>query len=101
MDSYSIIRQAIVDRQQIIASYGGRVREMCPHAIGTKGGTPQALFFQFGGSSSQGLPAGGEWRCLTIADLSAVVARPGPWFTGDNHSQRQTCIDVVDIETYA
>lgn len=98
VDVYSIVRGAITHRQQILATYGGYRREMCPHAIGTKGGRPQALFFQFGGSSSSGLPPGGEWRCLPLAGLSDVVAVDGEWHTGTSHTQAQTCVDVVDLE---
>ena len=96
-DVYSIVRPAIASRRQIIATYGGHQREMCPHAIGTKAGRPQALFFQFGGSSSSGLPPGGEWRCLPLAGLSNVTAVDGPWHTAP-HTQAQTCIDEVDLE---
>jgi hypothetical protein len=79
--------------------YGDYRREMCPHAIGTKGGRQQALFFQFGGSSSRGLPPEGEWRCLPIAGLSEVVAVDGEWWTGATPTQAQTCVDVIDLET--
>ncbi|MGK2939674.1 MAG: hypothetical protein ACSLFR_18035 [Solirubrobacteraceae bacterium] len=97
-DVYSMVRDAIVSRQQIVATYSGHRREMCPHAIGTKGGRPQALFFQFGGSSSSGLPPGGEWRCLPLSGLSDVAAVEGDWHSGTSHSQSQTCIDDIDIE---
>ena len=29
-DTYNLIRQAILDKQQVIADYGGQRREMCP-----------------------------------------------------------------------
>lgn len=99
VDVYSIVRNAIAHRHRIIATYGGHRREMCPHAIGTKGGRQQALFFQFGGSSSRGLPPGGEWRCLPVAGLSDVVAVDGEWRTGAAPTQAQTCVDVIDLET--
>jgi hypothetical protein len=95
---YAIIRQAIIDRHQILATYGGHHREMCPQVIGTKDNRRQALFFQFAGSSSRGLRLGGEWRCLQIDGLSGVMSRPGEWYTGADYSQRQTCVDIVDVE---
>jgi hypothetical protein len=100
-DAYSIIRDAIVNKKQILATYQGFPREMCPHVIGTKGDVKQALFYQFGGESSSGLkPAGhpGNWRCMPIAELSNVSSRAGAWHTGSNHSRKQTCVDVVDVE---
>lgn len=96
-DAYSIVRQAILDKHHIVATYRGHRRELCPHVIGTKAGRRQALFFQFAGSSSSGLPPGGEWRCVAIDGLSDVTSRPGEWHTRP-HTQPQTCVDLVDVE---
>jgi hypothetical protein len=96
-DAYSIVRQAILDKHQIVATYRGHRREMCPHVLGTKDGREQALFFQFAGSSSSGLPPGGEWRCIPVEGLVDVVGRAGRWHTG--HGTRpQTCLDLVDVQ---
>jgi hypothetical protein len=97
-DVYSVVRQAVVDKNQIVGIYRGHRREMCPHVIGTKGTMRQALFFQFAGASSSGLPPGGEWRCIPIDGLSDVSARPGEWHTGPGHSRPQTCVGHVDVE---
>lgn len=97
-DSYQLIRDAIVNKKQVFAIYRGHPRELCPHAIGTKEGREQAIFYQFGGSSSKGLPPEGEWRCLVIADLEQVEVHEGDWFSADNHSQPSTCIDEIDVE---
>lgn len=97
-NSYQLIRDAIAGKKQVVATYGGYDREMCPHAVGTKNGRPQAIFFQFRGGSSKGLPPEGVWRCLAIDDLSDVFVRDGGWPTASNHSQPNTCIDEVDLE---
>ena len=97
-DNYSLVRQAIINRQQIHATYRGLYREMCPHTLGTKTGRRQALFFQFAGESSKGLPPGGEWRCIPVDELADVVVRDGGWFTDERHSQPQTCVDEIDVE---
>lgn len=97
-DNYSLVKQAILDKDQVQAEYQGRYREMCPHAIGTKNGRRQALFFQFGGESSKGLPPGGEWRCIPVDDLVDVSVEAGDWHTDNRHSQPQTCIDIIDVE---
>jgi hypothetical protein len=97
---YSIIRQAIIDKKQVIATYDGHRREMCPHVIGTKNGRSQALFYQFGGTSSSGLaPIGSHanWRCIPIARLRDVSTREGAWHTASNHSRDQTCVDEIDV----
>jgi hypothetical protein len=97
-DAYSIVRQAILGKQQIVATYRGHRREMCPHVIGTKDGRQQALFFQFAGSSSSSLPPGGEWRCIPVEGLIDVVSRSGRWHTGGHHTRPQTYLDLVDVQ---
>jgi hypothetical protein len=100
--AYDIVKQAIVNKQQVIATYDGHVREMCPHVIGTKKGKQQGLFYQFGGTSSSGPlePDGSRanWRCIPINGLSNVVVRDGEWHTAQDHSRGQTCVDIVDVE---
>ena len=54
--------------------------------------------FQFAGSSSSGLPPGGEWQCMDIAAISNVSVADGPWHTGYGHSRPQTCVKSVDVE---
>lgn len=98
---YDLIRDAILARQQVVAVYHGFKREMCPHAIGAKNGRKKVLFYQFGGQSSSGIGRPGDpknWRCVFLEDLMDIETREGPWFTASNHSQKQTCIDFIDVE---
>jgi hypothetical protein len=100
-DTYQMVRQAILNKQQVCATYNGHYREMCPHTLGTKGGRQQALFYQFGGTSSSGLaPAGsGEnWRCIPVNAMQNVSVRDGVWQSAPNHSRPQTCVDDIDVE---
>jgi hypothetical protein len=97
-DVYQLIRNATLARQQVVATYRGHRRELCPHVIGTKEGRRQALFFQFGGGSSSSLPLGGEWRCIPVDGLEDVVVREGPWHTGKGHHFPETCVDEIDVE---
>jgi hypothetical protein len=99
-DTYAVVRQAILDKGQIVATYRGHRREMCPHVIGTKNGREQALFFQFAGSSSSGLPPGGEWRCIPIDDLTDVSSRAGR-LHGVAGTRPQTCVDRIDVQAAA
>ena len=99
--NYVTIRDAILNKQQVVATYQGHVREMCPHVIGTKGGREQALFYQFGGISSSGpiiQNSPKNWRCIPIEGLSNITVRSGAWHSGGNHSQAQTCVDDIDVE---
>ena len=97
--AYQLIRQAIIDKEIIVATYDGYEREMCPHALGTgKDGGEQGLFFQFAGGSKSGLPPDGQWRCIPIGGLSGVTTREGTWHTGPDHTRPQTCVKQIDVE---
>ena len=95
-DIYDLVRRAIEMRQQVLATYRGYYREMCPHSIGVnKLGEQQALFYQFAGDSGSGLgPPGSpdKWRCLRIDELSDVALRDGEWHTAPGHTRPQTCV---------
>ena len=100
---YALIRQAIIDKHVVIASYHGYVREMCPHVIGKKNGRAQAFLYQFAGGSNGGLRPDGSpsnWRCLHVDELSQVSVREsaGKWHTASNYSEVQTCVDEIDIK---
>lgn len=97
--NYDLVRQAIIEKKQVHATYGGHHREMCPHVIGTKAGSTQAqaLFYQFGGTSQSGLKPEGNWRCIPISGLSNVEVHDGEWHTGYSHSRPQTCVDIIDV----
>jgi hypothetical protein len=101
MNNYELIRNAILNKQQVFAIYETYSRELCPHAIGIKNGRQQALFYQFGGSGSKGPIVPGalsNWRCLPIEGLSNITVQAGKWHTAENHGKAQTCIDDIDIE---
>jgi hypothetical protein len=100
---YNLIRQAIIDKNVVVATYRGHVREMCPHALGKKHGRQRAFLYQFAGGSSSGLePDGswGNWRCLFIGELSDVSIKTssGEWHTAPNYSAAtQNCMDEIDV----
>ena len=101
--SYDLIRRAIERKQQVIATYRGYHREMCPHSLGvSKLGEQQALFYQFAGESSQSLGPPGSpdnWRCLRVDELVDVSLRDGGWHTAPNHTRPQTCVyQRLDLE---
>ena len=93
--TYAVFRTAILERKQVTFTYQGLPREVCPHTLGYKAGKEQALVFQFAGQSSKGLPPGGEWSCLNLAQVQNVQTKNGSWHTGEKHSQKQTCVDEV------
>ena len=100
---YEIVRDAILTKKIVYATYHGYERAMCPHVLGTKHGRQQALFYQFAGHSSSGLSPDGSpnnWRCLFLDELSSVHSEDenGEWHTAPNHSRPQSCVDQIDVE---
>jgi hypothetical protein len=96
--TYQLFRRAILTRKQVTCTYRRRYRELCPHILGHKDGREKALTFQFAGGSNSGLPPGGEWRCLALAEVRDARLRDGAWHTGHRHRQTQACIDAVDVD---
>ena len=100
-DTYEVVRQAITEKKQVVAEYNEHVREMCPHVIGTKNGREQALFYQFGGTSSSGTIIPGSkdnWRCIPVEGLRIIEVRDGEWHSSSDHTKPQTCVGEVDVE---
>jgi hypothetical protein len=100
MNVYATIRQAILNKDIVVATYNGHVREMCPHAIGTRDdGREWALFYQFAGGSGRGLGSPGSpdnWRCIPVDGLSNVSVRRGSWHTGTDYAGGEACVGKVD-----
>jgi hypothetical protein len=94
--TYTLFRNAILAEQQVICSYGGRRRELCPHIIGAnKDGEDVVLAWQFGGESSGKLP---QWRCFKLANVSDARARDGRWYEGRSHTTMQKCVAKIDLD---
>jgi hypothetical protein len=96
--TYTQFAEAMAGRKQILCTYDGLFRELCPIILGHSQGQETALTFQFGGQSSKGLPPGGQWRCLFLAKVGDVRLRDGPWHAGDSHTQPQGCVETVDLD---
>lgn len=98
--TYLELREAVLSRSPIVVRYKGYDRLVCPHTLGTKNGREKVLTYQYGGGSSSGLPAGGEWRCMFVNELEFLgVQSDDDWHTDPRHSRPQTCVDAVDVET--
>ena len=95
MDAYSVIRQAVIDKCCLTATYQGRLRHFSPHAIGRGDeGKRNVMAFQYAGGSSRPLP---EWRCFRVAGLTGVTRNNDPWRTASDHSRMNTCVTHVDV----
>jgi hypothetical protein len=96
--TYRLFRAAILGRKQITCTYRDRYREVCPHVLGHTDGEEKALTYQFAGESASGLPPGGEWRCLVLAQVRDAKMRDGAWHTGSRHTRTQACVDVIYVD---
>jgi uncharacterized protein len=99
--TFTLFHHAILNHQQVICRYNGQLRQVCPHILGYKDGKETALVYQFGGESSRGLAAKGDWRCLYLADVRDAATREGRWYSAGRHSQQQRCVEdvYVDVNT--
>jgi hypothetical protein len=94
--TYTLFRKAILREQQVVCTYDGRHRELCPHILGTnKRGEEVVLAWQFAGESSGKLP---QWRCLKLAGISDARARDGRWHEGGSHKTTQQCVTRIDLD---
>jgi hypothetical protein len=94
--AYTLFRNAILAEQQVVCTYDGRRRELCPHIIGTdKSGEEAVLAWQFAGESSGRLP---QWRCLKLANVRNPHARDGRWHEGGSHKTTQKCVTAIDLD---
>ena len=94
--AYTLFRNAILAEQQVTCLYGGAIRELCPHIIGTnKNREEVVLAWQFAGASSGKLP---QWRCLKLANVENARARDGRWHEGGSHKTVQSCVTDIDLD---
>ena len=94
--TYTLFRNAIRGERQVVCSYDGRPRELCPHIIGiNKNGEEVVLAWQFAGESSGRLP---QWRCLKLANVKDARMRDGRWHEGGSHRTEQTCVSDIDLD---
>ncbi|NOJ50325.1 hypothetical protein [Bradyrhizobium archetypum] len=95
-DTYTLFRNAILGAQQVVCLYDGRLRELCPHILGTnKSGEEVVLAWQFAGESSGPLP---QWRCLKLANVRNAHAREGRCHEGGSHRTTQRCVSDIDLD---
>jgi predicted nucleic acid-binding protein len=100
-EAFRLFHQAILERKQITCSYNGVRREVCPHILGHTAGDEKALVYQFGGASTSRPLGKGEWRCLSLAKVSDITLREGPWHTGSEHRKTQRCVENLYIDVNA
>ena len=95
--TYELFAEAMATRKPVICMYHGHPRALCPIILGHTDGAEKALTWQFEGSGSQG-PVRGQWKCLSLAEVTGAEMNDGPWRSGRKHSQAQSCVKDVDLD---
>ena len=88
----------MLGEKAVACVYGGHPRVVCPVILGRPRGEEKRLAGRVAGTSRSGLPAGGEWRCLTLARVSAARISYEPWREGARHTAPQRCVEDVDVD---
>jgi len=97
--THALFLTAMRERRQIVCTYQGHRREICPVLLGRTGLEEKALVFQFGGATSGGpIPPPGEWKCFKLGEVRDAALRPGPWHAGTGHSTAQSCMKMVEYD---
>jgi hypothetical protein len=97
-ETYRLFEQAMLEKKQILCTYDGYHRELCPIILGHSNGKEKALTYQFGGEGRSILLPGGDWRCLFLANVTEVRLRKGRWYAGGSHRQPSSCVEEVDLD---
>jgi hypothetical protein len=96
--AFGLLSESILKRTPVTLNYNGVRREVCPHILGHTNGHERVLVFQFAGVTRSRLPAGGEWRCLRLEEISDIELRNGDWRGGKYHRAVQRCVDQVYLD---
>jgi hypothetical protein len=95
---YDRIWRAVREHKQIVFSYDGAKREVCPLILGYAADGEEKVFtYQFAGATSRGskLP---EWRCFFLTRMKVLQLRAGEWREGTSHKPSQSCVPFVDVD---
>lgn len=92
--AWSVLHAGLYERRPVRARYHGRLRVLCPHAIGWTKGRPKVLVFQtavIGAPSSA--PRG--WRSMFVDEIEDADISEDTWQTADNYTPHTTGIDEL------
>jgi uncharacterized protein len=97
-EMFRVFHRAIMEEKQMVFTYRGAPREVCPYILGHKNGVEQVLTFQFAGENERGLKVRGQWKCFKLAEVRNARMRDGAWHGDAEHRKTQRCVDDVYID---
>jgi hypothetical protein len=84
---------ALLKCSPIAVSYHGRVRLICPHALGWRANRAMVLGYQVGGQTSTGSldpDPRKRWRCLYLDEIDHLATdHTACWDTPDNYNPQR------------
>ncbi len=100
MTVHEVLRLAITFKRCVRIRTAGFSRDICPHALGFKDGSPRVLVLQYDGASVSGLAGGGQWRAFFVHDIAEATIIDGVWRSGPNLvAKTEACLDRVEYQT--
>ena len=97
-DLYDLMAGAILARKQVVCTYQGARRDLCPIMLGRRAGAPYVVTWQFAGTDERGEPVSGSWKCLSLDQVSNVRVHDGPWYAGDGIQRPPAWLDDIEID---
>jgi len=96
--THALFLTAMRERRQIVCTYQGHRREICPVMLGRTSLEEAALVFQFGGATSDGPLRKPDWKCFRLSEVRDAVLQDGKWHAGTDHSAAQSCMKMVEYD---
>jgi hypothetical protein len=101
MSVHEVLREAIASRRCVRVRTAKFSRDICPHALGFKDGSPRVLAIQYGGTSVSGLSGAGQWRAFFVHDITDAIPIEGEWRMGPNLVAKiEACLDRVEYSVW-
>jgi len=89
----AIIRQAILDRRPLGATYDGARLSFSPHVLGRdKRGARRVLAFEHGDAT--------RWRCLRPSRLKRLRPTGDDWHSGHGPYRQHVCVVRVEVSAW-
>jgi hypothetical protein len=94
----ALIRQAILDRRALGATYDGVPISFSPHVLGRdKRGARRVLAFQHGAHNGD---VSGKWRCLRLSRLKRLRSASEDWQSGHGPYRQHSCVVRVEVSAW-
>jgi len=94
---YLLIREAILDKQQLAGLYKGKRMMACPHALGWLDERPYVLCYRFLGPSLK-TERQDLWQWMALQDFAHLAMRSGHWYSAPPETRPPLPGVEIDVE---